>query len=302
MFPLPLLAELRQRTETLALTIQAALVILGHAAGSRGAWLIALSLLAAVSLIAWIVARRRARTIEDTATSKVASAAQGYVELLGRAEQPIGTPTVSPYTGLPCVWYRYRIERRESDNKWRQVETRQSDQCFRLVDGSGACVVDPDGAEVLTSRTQTWVRDGYRYTEQLLLAKDRLYAIGGFATCSGTALELDSSASAAPLLADWKQDRPRLLARFDTNRDGQIDLAEWEVARAEARAEAAAQHQEARLRHGPHLMRKPLDGRLYLLSNLQPGELARRSARMAWIHLTLLAGAAAAIGWTLSRT
>jgi hypothetical protein len=258
-------------------------------------------LLAGVSLIAWIGARRRARTIDDTATSKVASAAQGYVELLGHAEQLDGPPRVSPYTGLPCVWYRYRIERRGTNNKWVDVETRCSDGCFRLFDGSGAGVVDPRGAEVLTSRTQTWARDGYRYTEQLLLAKDRLYAIGEFASCSGATPELEAGAAAA-LLADWKQDRPQLLARFDTNRDGEVDLAEWEIARAEARAEVEAGHREKRRRDGPHLMRQPRDGRLYLLSNRQPGELARRSARMAWIHLIMLVGAAALIGWTLSRT
>lgn len=298
-----MLLELRRgRSETLALAAQAALVVFGHAAGSRGAMLIALSVLAGVSFLAWIGARRRARAIDDTATSKVASAAQGYVELLGRAEQLDGAPTVSPYTGLPCVWYRYRIECKESNNKWTEVESRQSEQRFRLVDGTGACIVDPQGAEVLTSRTQTWIRNGHRYTEQLLLAKDRLYAIGEFTTGAGATLEIHSRADVAALLADWKQDRPELLARFDANRDGEIDFAEWEAARTEARVQVAARHREALLRDGPHLMRRPRDGRLYLLSNLQPVALARRSARMAWVHLILLLGAAAAIGWTASHT
>lgn len=290
------------RTQTVALTVQFALLILGHAAGTRATLLIVLSLLAGVSLIACIVARRRARAIADTATSKVASAAQGYVELLGRAEQLDTAPTVSPYTGLPCVWYRYRIERKGSNNKWIEVERRQSEQRFRLADGTGACVVDPKGAEVLTSRTQTWIMDGHRYSEQLLLAKDRLYAIGDFMTCAGTTLELDSKADVAALLADWKQDRSELLARFDANRDGEVDLAEWEAARTEARVQVAKRHSETLLRDGPHLMRQPRDGRLYLLSNLQPDALARRSARMAWLHLVLMLGAAAAIGWTTLQT
>jgi hypothetical protein len=49
-------------------------------------------------------------------------------------------------------------------------------------------------------------------------------------------------------------------------------------------------------------MRRPRDGRPYLLSNQQPSVLARRSARLAWIHLVMLLGAAAAIAWTVSHS
>jgi hypothetical protein len=48
-------------------------------------------------------------------------------------------------------------------------------------------------------------------------------------------------------------------------------------------------------------MQKPRDGRLYLLSNLQPGVLARRSARMAWLHLGMLIGACTSVGWIASQ-
>jgi hypothetical protein len=282
--------------------VQLSVLLIAHNAGSASAWLFALSLLGGISLLAGVSALRRARVIGDTATSKIASAAQGYAELLGRAEHLDDHPTVSPYTGLPCVWFHYEIARKSANNKWTDVETRRSDRCFRLVDGSGSCVVDPEGADVVSTRRQTWIRDGYRYNEQLLLAQDQLYAIGEFVTCSGTSLELDANADTATMLAEWKQDRRQLMERFDVNRDGEIDLAEWETARAEARAQVSRNHQELRLRDGPHVMRSPKDGRPYLLSNLHPATLARRSSRMAWFHLVLLIAAGGAFGWLVMHS
>jgi hypothetical protein len=294
-------ADLRwERAETAALAVQAVLAVVAHAASSRTVYLAALLLFAGVSALAAFGARRRARAIANTATSRVASAAQGYVELLGHAEQLAGTPTLSPYTGLPCVWYRYRIERRDANRKWERVESRCSDQRFRLVDATGACVVDPAGAEVVTSRTQTWIRDDHRYCEELLLAKDRLYALGEFSSSSGATLEREATAEASALLAAWKADRSRLLARFDANRDGEVDLSEWETARRKAWEEVIAGHEDARQQYGPHLMHKPRDGRPYLLSNREPDALAQRSARLAWLHFLLGLGAAAALGWSVS--
>jgi hypothetical protein len=287
--------------ETLALIAQGALAMLAYAARTRTILFIALALLAGVSVIAWWVARRRVQAVDGTPTSKVASAAQGYVELCGRAEQFGDTPTVSPYTGLPCVWYRYRVERREANNRWVHVDGQCSDRCFRLVDDTGACVIDPAGAEVLTTRAETRVRDGYRYTEQLLLAQDRLYALGEFSSGSNATLEQDARAATGALLAEWKADRPQLLARFDANHDGTIDLAEWELARAEASREALAQRTGIAVRLGPHRVGKPQDGRPFILSNLQPEALARRWARLAWLHFAIGLGAVAAIGWAASQ-
>ncbi len=56
---------------------------------------------------------RRARIIRDTPTSKIRSAAQGYLELEGRGELMEGEPIVAPLTGQTCTWYRYKVEKRE---------------------------------------------------------------------------------------------------------------------------------------------------------------------------------------------
>ena len=55
------------------------------------------ALLSAAGFWMWQHGQRRARLIEDIPTSKIATAPQGYVELLGRAVQSDDTPLL---TGL----------------------------------------------------------------------------------------------------------------------------------------------------------------------------------------------------------
>jgi hypothetical protein len=136
---------------------------------SREGWIASLVGIAALALVAWVLSLRRSLAISDTPTSKIESAAQGYVELLGRALKNPDEPVVSKLTALPCVWYRYSIARRTGNNKWEHVESGISTQPFLLDDGSGTCMVDPDMAEVIPKRKETWIKDGYRYDEWLIL-------------------------------------------------------------------------------------------------------------------------------------
>lgn len=47
-------------------------------------------------------------------------------------------------------------------------------------------------------------------------------------------------------------------------------------------------------------MHKPRDGRLFLISDLDPMELARRYQLWAWFHLLVLFGSAAGIAWVMT--
>lgn len=272
-----------------------AFLAIGAYSASPTGWLISFSLIAALSFVAWAANLRRCRLIGDIPTSRAASAAQGYVELQGRAEPHPGLPVVSKLTALPCIWYRYRVERETSDKKWELVDSGESDSPFLLVDGSGGCAIDPDEAEVMTTRKATWTREGYRYTEQLLLSKDNLYALGEFATLGGACAQLDFKSDLNGLLSEWKRDQPRLLKRFDLNQDGELAAAEWERARIEARREVIDNHREARADSGFSVLRKPRDGKLFLLSNLRPEALTRKYRLWGAVHLTLFftAGGAA---------
>jgi hypothetical protein len=279
------------------------LLFIGFQTGSRNAWLATLGAVGLISIFAWAGNFRRHRLMGDTPTSRVASAAQGYVELQGTAQYAPGSQPLSKLTALPCVWYRYVVERKDSNDKWERLDAGASSDTFLLRDGTGDCVMDPDGAEIHTRHRQRWTRGDYRYTEWVLLPNDPLYAIGEFSTLNPAATPLSQSRDIGALLAEWKRNRPRLLERFDLNKDGEIDLREWSLARAEARREVRRRHDEIRqLTSAIHIMRAPKDGRLYLLANLDPDKLSRRHRIWGMVHLAILlaAGAGMAYVWSAS--
>lgn len=275
------------------------LALVGIAAhfDSREGWVSALALMALVAFFAWMMSLRRARAIGDTPTSKIASAAQGYVELVGHGRNHPDSPVLSKFTHLPCLWYRYIVEQRTGNNKWERVAGGRSNESFLVEDGSGQCVVDPENAEVVPRRKETSQQGDYRYTEWLILTHETVYVLGEFSTIGGENQDLDLKRDISALLADWKRDHPNLLARFDLDRDKQISEKEWMLARSQARREVRKIHNELRTQPGTHLLHQPRDGRLFLISNIDPGELARRYLRWAWLHLAVLLGAVAGSAW-----
>ncbi|ATE59109.1 hypothetical protein [Thauera sinica] len=259
--------------------------------------LFALVLLLASGLYGWMRSLQHARLILDTPTARIASAAQGYAELRGRGQPLQGTPLLSPLDGLPVLWYRLLTERRDRDGNWRHERLQQSDASFLVVDGSGECAVDPEGAEMLVQRRDVTVRGDLRHTQWSLLRHDPVYVLGEFRTLGSVEPEFDAAAQVRELLAEWKKDRPALLARFDLDGDGQIDLREWELARAQARREVRQQRDAVLTAAEAHVMRRPADGRLYLISDLDPARIARRYRRWSAFHVAVVLGAAAALAW-----
>src|SRR5512142_1540696 len=174
------------------LTSGAQLILLGIAVQIDDplGWFICASLFAAVSLFAWTSTYRRARAVDDTPTSKIASAAQGYTELVGRGRPLSGVPLVSPLRHVECLWYRYLVERRNKDS-WQNESSGESDASFIVDDGSGECLVDPVGAEILPVQTETWTESDHRYTEWTLMREEQIYALGRFETKSGGDLSFD---------------------------------------------------------------------------------------------------------------
>jgi len=265
---------------------------------------------------------RWARLIEDTPTSRVRSAAQGYVELIGRGRSMPGAPVLAPLSRRPCTWYRYTVERRSRDsknrNRWNVVSRGSSEALFLLDDDSGQCIVDPAGAEVLPTTTDTWYGDtplpvagpplqrgfrgfgrDYRYRESRMHAGDPLYAIGWFRTEDGLvagALQDDVAA----LLRRWKRDAPALHQRFDTDGDGVLSLAEWERAREAAHEEVMGQRRRQSATPGVHVLARPaLAGKPFLLAAGDAPALARRYRRHAAGGLALFLAAATALAWVL---
>ena len=263
------------------------ILLLGFKLQSRMGWQISLALVGLTSFWAWFANLKRYRTVADTPTSRIASAPQGYIEIAGRGQQPPGTSLISPLTGLPCLWYRYRVERRNGD-RWEYVESGISHDTFGVSDASGQLLVDPDGAEIITSRKQVSNRDGYRRTEWTLIEGETLYVIGEHVTLGGPDAVLDKKADFATLLGEWKRDKTALLARFYADRDGEISLAEWERARQAASAEIDRAHLDIRLKDGIHLLRKPAHGQPFLIANREVNALVRHFRLWSWAHLVLI--------------
>lgn len=255
---------------------------------------------------------RRARLLEDTPTSLIRSAAQGYVELSGRARLLPGPPIVSPLSDTPCVWWSYRVQERNRNgkNEWRTIEDETSGELFLLTDTTGDCIVDPDFASVTPSVSRSWAGPvqrphcppdsswfhfgDFRYTEKLILVGDPLYAIGWFRTQNAD-LEFNESREVSELMADWKKNPKDLLRRFDSDGDGQVSPQEWDVARKAAVTEVRAQQVQRSLHPDLHVLAKPPDRRPFMLSTLTQQAITRRLR--LWGLLSLLGSVAIGAGF-----
>ena len=277
---------------------QLLLLLVGLRLESRNGWLACLSIMAAVSILAWLSALNRLRAIRDTPTSKIASAAQGYVELIGRGH-PFGEPLLGQLSRLPCLWYRYKIEKRESANKWKTMDSGESDDSFILRDETGECVVDPEQAEIFTRHRDQWHDLDYRYTEWKLIEHDSLYVIGQFRTQGGSSLVFNTREELNALLAEWKKDMPALLKRFDLDGNGTLDMQEWMLARSAAKREVAKMMREEQAQSDINIISRPREGELFLISNLDQDKLSRRYLFWSWAHLAIFFGALGGIGWVL---
>ncbi|OQX45254.1 MAG: hypothetical protein B0D86_03955 [Candidatus Sedimenticola endophacoides] len=290
----------------------------------------ALALAAAVGGF-WFAFRNlaRARLIEDTPTARIRSAQQGYVELNGEARDGADGPLAAPLTGIDCCWFRYKIEKRH-DKGWRSIETKSSSQPFLLDDGSGECLIHPEGAGITPGDKSVWFGstpfpadraparrrvtrqplfriarvlntdigfgNRYRYTEERIFAGDPIYAIGLFSSLDEVDHRQNTETLTRELLQAWKQNKHRLLERFDQDRDGRIDLQEWETARRRAKSEAGARYRERISGRSPHSLGRTGSRRHpFLISTLPEFDLVRRYRLLAALALAaFFAGGATA--------
>jgi len=158
------------------------------------------------------------RHAQDTPTSKIRSAAQGYVELNGVLKQEEDQPLLqAALTGTDCLWWSYSIQQYEpKQNKnsrtsfggggeWRTIESDSSKNGLCFADDTGQCRINLKGAEISGAHeTTSWegrtpdprtpdqrnalfklFSKRYRYIESVLLPGRELYALGDFKTRDG---------------------------------------------------------------------------------------------------------------------
>lgn len=237
-----------------------------------------------------------ARLIEDTPTSKIRSAPQGYIEIIGQSENGSdGEPLQAKLTGTRCVWYSFEIEKYQSSGKhssWRTIEKGASKNPIVINDGSGRCFVHPDRADVTTNLKQVWYGNSryptsqtssrlfsrrYRYTEKRIHAGQRLYALGHFETLHPPSTAEQSKAAMNALINQWKQDYDTLVEKYDRDGSGDIDLREWEQVRADAQAEA---RQQVRDNYDHTLLNvmsySPVRRQPFVIATSEPAALSKR--------------------------
>lgn len=235
---------------------------------------------------------RRARVIEDTPTSRIRSAAQGYVELIGYGETIEGPEIVAPLSKTPCTWYRYKVERLGEKHK-HVVDSGVSEELFMLVGQTGRCVIDPEGAIVTPTVKTSWYsssysndteslisgigRRRYRFTEERMHPGDTLYAIGFFRSVGGAHESFNTAQEVRELLASWKKDPEKMLSMFDRNKDGVIDAQEWENVRKVANYFVRKKHAKRKLPPVTHILSKPENSKQpFMLSTKPAHELIKR--------------------------
>lgn len=301
-----------------------------HGGSQTIEWLIVPALLGVWGFWYGFRSLAQARTVADTPASKIRSASQGYAELVGVGVLPPSVTIKGPLTGIECAWWEYRIEdrrdRRGDRNNWQTIDSQKSDTPFLLDDGTGQCLVDPQGAEVVVHESTSWygdtpwpevrIPDGnglleravdalfsggrYRYIERRLSVAAPLYALGVFRTSGGASIR-DPEDEVAAVLHEWKADQAGLLRRFDANHDGRIDLAEWEQVRAAARDQVMRQRSSEAPPPAVPTLAAPDDGRPFLLSGADPVTLMRRLRLRAAAGIAVFVAAAAAFTWLAGR-
>lgn len=285
---------------TYTLSTYIALVALGAFLGTTRHWLSVLSLLCIFSFVFWIAAYRKKRAFEDIPTSRIASAAQGYVEICGRVEQAAGCELTGPLSTEPCVWFHYSITEERgvgSDKRTHVIESKSYGVPFMLRDDTGECLVHPSGAEVNCDTTYRQQKDNRTYSEASIRTGDAIHVIGSFAT-RATQPDENLEQKTAALLKAWLAEPQDFFKRFDGDGDGRIAAAELAKARSAARAEL---QQRSVNQGGTHTVRRPQDGRPYLIFNEDDhSKIMRISSGQVWFHLAVLIASFAFLTYHLS--
>ena len=114
--------------------------------------LFAFAVIGAVSgYLMWRRNMRAANLMDGTATSRLASAAKGYVELIGTARAAGGPPVRDPVQFRECLWFKLVTEKRSLLSRSQQWEVERrvaSTEPLALEDGTGSCLIVPGEAKI----------------------------------------------------------------------------------------------------------------------------------------------------------
>ena len=248
---------------------------------------------------------KAAQAAADTPRSKIASAAQGYVEINGKGVRL--QALMAPYSGSPCLWYsasKFKTNGSfnrvlQNRSKWKLLEKLSSKAPFLISDGKAACYVDPAGAQVSALECREWHEGDQYFQETLFVADKPVYVLGSFRTASAADSAAELRQKMGLLIGKWKQDKANFLERFDHDGDGTISLAELEEVTRAARETLQVQG----IPQGPtSTISKPEDGRPFIISHHSQQELITAHKRHSYFYLVLIVAGMLLLGRQYLRT
>jgi hypothetical protein len=267
-----------------------AVVLLFRSGTTTDIWFLFILVSLCLAAFAWMFNLRRMLAISENPTSSVAAAAQGYIELLGGACQIL--PLKSPLQGKSCVWFRYWVYVKDQNNVWRLADYRCSEDNFEIEDATGRCLIIPKGAEVIATSRHVIQQHDHKFIEEIIPNGKSVYVLGQLETITEVTAAREIKHEVGQLLAKWKKSSASFLQRFDLDRNGEVDMEEWEKARTHATNEVLLKKGIIN-KNEVHAIRAPDDGRMFLISGISPYQL--RARYKFWIHVHLLVMAIAAI-------
>jgi hypothetical protein len=124
----------------------------------------------------------------------------------------------------------------------------------------------------------------------VLFTDKSIYVLGDLDGNTQANTESEIHQEVGKLLTQWKQSKTRLLQRFDLNRDGEVDMHEWALAREQAYSEVKLKQAQL-LKNERHLIAKPKNKRLFVISGITPQALRLRYRYWAIVHFSIFLAA-----------
>ena len=206
---------------------------------------------------------RRKRAIQNLPASTIRSIALGTVKIRGRAED--WNVMTSPMAGRKCVAYKYMVQK-ETEGSWKTIASGDSFAFpFRVNDGTGTITVYPKKSEFLMEHPYKYMTEAgtafpanldnllgengsgllsltvtqtFKVKEWIIAPGQNVYVLGQAKRMNISSFE--QQAKMSERIAELKED-PERMAMADLDKDGLIDMEEWDLARGRLAGEVRAQ-------------------------------------------------------------
>ncbi len=208
------------------------------------------SALVVFSLLLCIRYFRHFKLLENIPTSKIRSAAQGYVELTGTARPDVGPAFHAPGANKPCVWFEYGLVQGEGNS--RHVTPVATSASFLVDDGTGTVRINPFELKVETRHKKSFPLAYDIAFSRWIAEGDKVHVYGKFDTLRWDYHRLFNELVNSRL-SSLKKDKKSMMA-LDHNGDGVIDADEWNRGAEQVKRDVKKYIDELQKKHRDNLV------------------------------------------------